>query len=127
MIRKDLEIWVDQNEQFLISSGMDKNIMVTSLIGPAFEMKFVEPQDKEVTCICGMTDSNQVPMLAIGLLDGTVVFKDLPSFEQKQVLVNQGNTAHSDAVLRIVAGPANTFFTSGKDKSMFAYQWVADK
>ena len=120
----DLEIWVNGNDHFLISSGMDSRVLVWSLAGPTFAQVFDEKQDDAITCICGTTDAAGVAVLLIGLQDGSIVIKELPSFDFKFVLSARENSGHREAVRRLFAGPAGVFFSVGEDGSCFAWQWT---
>lgn len=61
----DLEFWVNQSETFLISGGLDSEIIVWSL-APPFQQVFKETQDNPVTALCGTQDAAQIPVLLVG-------------------------------------------------------------
>ena len=61
----DLEFWVNGAEAFLISGGLDKEVIVWGLT-PPFQQLFKEQQDCAVTSLCGTQDINQQPILLIG-------------------------------------------------------------
>lgn len=61
----DLEFWVNQSETFLISGGLDCEIIVWSL-APPFQQVFKETQDNPVTALCGTQDAAQIPVLLVG-------------------------------------------------------------
>jgi WD40 repeat protein len=61
----DLEFWVNGGETFLISGGIDQEIIVWGL-SPAFSNLWKETQECGVTALCGTTDVNQQPILLIG-------------------------------------------------------------
>eukprot|EP00644_Phytophthora_capsici_P017559 jgi/Phyca11/9825/fgenesh1_pm.PHYCAscaffold_42_\ len=120
----DLEFWVNGNETFLISGGLDCEIIVWGLT-PPFQQLFKETQDSQVTALCGTQDTAQAPILLIGMADGSISVKELPSFAYKTTMgaMNQG---HQDAVRRITTGPSNTFFSTGNDRKMIAWQITGD-
>lgn len=117
----DLMVWVNQNEQFLITCGLDKNVIVWNL-APPFNQVFKEAQSDAVMCLCGTQDTKQVPILLLGLQNGAIVIKELPSFQYKTQLSQYANHGHREAVRRILAGPANTFFSVGEDRRTIAWQ-----
>ncbi|CAH0476848.1 unnamed protein product [Peronospora belbahrii] len=121
----DLEFWVNNNETFLISGGLDSEIIVWSLT-PPFQQLFKEMQDSQVTALCGTQDAAQSPILLIGMADGTISVKELPSFAYKTTLGANLNRGHQDAVRRITTGPSNTFFSTGNDRKMIAWQITGD-
>ncbi|EEY70274.1 uncharacterized protein PITG_19419 [Phytophthora infestans T30-4] len=121
----DLEFWVNGNETFLISGGLDCEIIVWSLT-PPFQQLFKETQDSQVTALCGTQDVAQAPILLIGMADGTISVKELPSFAYKTTLGANLNQGHQDAVRRIATGPSNTFFSTGNDRKMIAWQITGD-
>ncbi|CAI5728794.1 unnamed protein product [Hyaloperonospora brassicae] len=121
----DLEFWVNQNETFLISGGLDAEIIVWGLT-PPFQQLFKETQDSQVTALCGTQDTAQAPILLIGMADGTISVKELPSFAYKTTLGADLNQGHHDAVRRITTGPSNTFFSTGNDRKMIAWQITGD-
>ncbi|GMF09547.1 unnamed protein product [Phytophthora lilii] len=114
----DLEFWVNNNETFLISGGLDSEIIVWSLT-PPFQQLFKETQDSQVTALCGTQDAAQAPILLIGMAE-------LPSFAYKTTLGANMNQGHQDAVRRITIGPSNTFFSTGNDRKMIAWQITGD-
>ncbi|KAE8990193.1 hypothetical protein PR003_g21942 [Phytophthora rubi] len=121
----DLEFWVNNNETFLISGGLDCEIIVWGLT-PPFQQLFKETQDSQVTSLCGTQDAAQAPILLIGMADGTISVKELPSFAYKTTLGANLNQGHQDAVRRIAIGPSNTFFSTGNDRKMIAWQITGD-
>uniref|UniRef100_M4C1T7 C3H1-type domain-containing protein n=1 Tax=Hyaloperonospora arabidopsidis (strain Emoy2) TaxID=559515 RepID=M4C1T7_HYAAE len=121
----DLEFWLNKNETFLISGGLDAEIIVWGLT-PPFQQLFKETQDSQVTALCGMQDAAQAPILLIGMADGTISVKELPSFAYKTTLGADLNQGHHDAVRRITTGPSNTFFSTGNDRKMIAWQITGD-
>ncbi|KAJ8569428.1 hypothetical protein ON010_g5831 [Phytophthora cinnamomi] len=121
----DLEFWVNNNETFLISGGLDCEIIVWGLT-PPFQQLFKETQDSQVTALCGTQDAAQAPILLIGMADGTISVKELPSFAYKTTLGANLNQGHQDAVRRITTGPSNTFFSTGNDRKMIAWQITGD-
>ncbi|KAI9906400.1 hypothetical protein PsorP6_003445 [Peronosclerospora sorghi] len=121
----DLEFWVNGNETFLISGGLDSEIIVWSLT-PPFPQLFKETQDSHVTALCGTQDAAQIPILLIGMADGTIAVKELPSFAYKTTLGATLNHGHQDAVRRITTGPSNTFFSTSNDRKMLAWQLTGD-
>ncbi|RMX62126.1 hypothetical protein KXD40_007102 [Peronospora effusa] len=121
----DLEFWVNNNETFLISGSLDSEIIVWGLT-PPFQQLFKETQDSQVTALCGMQDAVQAPILLIGMADGTISVKELPSFAYKTTLGADLNHGHQDAVRRITIGPSNTFFSTGNDRKMIAWQITGD-
>lgn len=121
----DLEFWVNGNEAFLISGALDCEIIVWSLT-PPFQQLFKETQDSQVTALCGTQDAVQAPILLIGMADGTISVKELPSFAYKTTLGANLNRGHQDAVRRITTGPSNTFFSAGNDRKMIAWQITGD-
>ncbi|RLN45291.1 hypothetical protein BBJ28_00010004, partial [Nothophytophthora sp. Chile5] len=121
----DLEFWVNQSETFLISGGLDCEIIVWSL-APPFLQLFKETQDSQVTALCGTQDTAQSPILLIGTADGMITVKELPSFAYKTTLGANVNQGHQDAVRRITTGPSNTFFSVGNDRKMLAWQITGD-
>lgn len=121
----DLEFWVNNNETFLISGGLDSEIIVWSL-APPFQQLFKETQDSQVTALCGTQDAAQAPILLIGTTDGLITVKELPSFAYKTTLGASVNHGHQDAVRRIAVGPSNTFFSTGNDRKMLAWQITGD-
>ena len=60
------------------------------------------------------------------LQDGTISVKELPSFAYKTTLGADLNQGHHDAVRRITTGPSNTFFSTGNDRKMIAWQITGD-
>ncbi|KAG7400441.1 hypothetical protein PHYBOEH_005816 [Phytophthora boehmeriae] len=121
----DLEFWVNNNETFLISGGLDSEIIVWGL-APPFQQLFKESQDSQVTSLCGTQDAAQAPILLIGSADGLITVKELPSFAYKTTLGASVNHGHQDAVRRITTGPSNTFFSTGNDRKMLAWQIIGD-
>lgn len=121
----DLEFWVNQNETFLISGGLDAEVIVWSL-APPFAQLFRETQDAKVTALCGAQDAAQAPILLIGATDGSITVKELPSFAYKTTLRPSANQGHQDAVRRIATGPHNTFFSAGNDRRAIAWQITGD-
>ncbi|TDH71065.1 hypothetical protein CCR75_002802 [Bremia lactucae] len=121
----DLEFWVNGNESFLMSGGLDCEIIVWSLT-PPFQQLFKETQDSQVTALCGTQDAAQAPILLIGMADGTISIKELPSFAYKTTLSANLNRGHQDAIRRISTGPINTFFSTGNDRKMIAWQIIGD-
>lgn len=121
----DLEFWVNQGETFLISGGLDAEIIVWSL-APPFQQLFRETQDAKVTALCGTQDAAQAPILLIGNTDGAITIKELPSFAYKTTLAYSANQGHQDAVRRISTGPLNTFFSTGNDRRTLAWQLTGD-
>lgn len=119
----DMVVWTNANEQYLISGGMDKKVMVWNLVAP-FDAIYCEEEQREITCLCGSSDAQQVPLLLIGLAEGSIVVKELPSFSYKTTLSGVANVGHRDTVRRLIPGPANTFFSAGNDKLMIAWQWT---
>lgn len=117
----DLEVWVNANETFLISSGLDKKVLVHQLSAP-FNQVFEEKQTSPVMCLCGTQDTKQVPILLLGLQNGDILVKELPTFKYKTQLSMGTNTGHRDTVRRIVKGPSHTFFSAGEDRKVFAWQ-----
>ncbi|EQC34395.1 hypothetical protein SDRG_08165 [Saprolegnia diclina VS20] len=118
----DIEIWVSNGEPFLISSGYDQQIIVWQL-SPPFAAMYTETLDSPALAICTTTDAVDCPLLLLGHDDGSIVVKELPSFKYKTIFgKSQTNVGHTDAVRRIVPGPAHTFFTTSGDRKMMAWQ-----
>lgn len=61
----DLELWANQSESFLISAGLDSEVIVWNL-SPPFQQVFKETQSCQVTAICGAQDAIAQPILFIG-------------------------------------------------------------
>ena len=61
----DLEMWANQSESFLISGGLDSEVIVWNL-SPPFQQVFKETQSCQVTAICGAQDAISQPILLIG-------------------------------------------------------------
>jgi len=77
-----------------------------------------------VFCI-GMVNDTQCntnkSVLLCGLQNGRILIRSLPSLTLLATLDPHLSAGHLGAVMTIVAGPSNTFFSGGSDGIVFAW------
>ncbi|RHY28173.1 hypothetical protein DYB32_006174 [Aphanomyces invadans] len=61
----DLDVWVNGAEQYLISGGLDKQVIVWNL-APPFAKVYADTVDLPILSLCISSDGQDAPLLLMG-------------------------------------------------------------